>query len=349
MLNLKEIGERIQNPNLVEKSDIEQLSQLCERYPYSQIFPLLYLKALASHNDISFEDELNKHAYKISNRHFLYDILHQQISEDSLGIVETIIDEVEISATEEKIIQNEDELIVDESTPVEEVTNTITEDTTIDNVEDEIETSEDISTSEDELVTPNEDDLLDKQLRAHTIASSYSLELEETDRVEKEDSEEQIEEVIEEDIEIIFNPKSDDVEQTDPEPSTFTSPVTIDSSKSFSGWLHANSNYTEQPSKIDVPKHIGELTEEEKAQIEREKQLFEAKKEKKEFFSPTKKAKESLDEKRMPVSETLAKIFEAQGNYPKAIYAYEQLMLIIPEKKSFFADRIKKLEKKLNK
>ena len=48
----------------------------------------------------------------------------------------------------------------------------------------------------------------------------------------------------------------------------------------------------------------------------------------------------------MPVSETLAEIFEAQGNYLKAIDAYQQLMLLIPEKKSFFADQIKKLKKK---
>ncbi|NBX81313.1 MAG: hypothetical protein EBQ94_13240, partial [Flavobacteriales bacterium] len=54
---------------------------------------------------------------------------------------------------------------------------------------------------------------------------------------------------------------------------------------------------------------------------------------KKEFFSPSKKAKESVDENKMPVSETLAKIFALQGNYPKSIYVYEQLILIFPEKK----------------
>ena len=69
---------------------------------------------------------------------------------------------------------------------------------------------------------------------------------------------------------------------------------------------------------------------------------------KKEFYSPSKKAKESLDEQKMPVSETLAKIFELQGNLPKAIYVYEQLSLIFPEKNAYFASQIKQVKKKIN-
>jgi hypothetical protein len=68
---------------------------------------------------------------------------------------------------------------------------------------------------------------------------------------------------------------------------------------------------------------------------------------KREFYSPSKKAKESIDENKMPVSETLAKIFVLQGNYPKAIYVYEQLILLYPEKKSTFAVQINALLNKL--
>ena len=68
---------------------------------------------------------------------------------------------------------------------------------------------------------------------------------------------------------------------------------------------------------------------------------------KKDFFKPQARAKESIAKKNLPVSETLAKVFESQGNYPMAISTYEQLILIFPEKKIFFANQIEKINSKI--
>ena len=49
------------------------------------------------------------------------------------------------------------------------------------------------------------------------------------------------------------------------------------------------------------------------------------------------------------MTETLAKIYVKQQKIKKALYAYKILSLKYPEKSSFFANQIKKLQKKQNK
>jgi hypothetical protein len=67
-----------------------------------------------------------------------------------------------------------------------------------------------------------------------------------------------------------------------------------------------------------------------------------------EFFSPVKSAKESVSEEGIPVSETLAKIYELQGNYPKAIAVLEKLMELIPNKQATFESKIAEIKKRMD-
>ena len=101
--------------------------------------------------------------------------------------------------------------------------------------------------------------------------------------------------------------------------------IDIEASRTFNDWLTAGSLNNN---------------------LEDKKEFLTFEKPKVPFFSPVKKAKESLGIENLPVSETLAKVFESQGNYAMAKTTYEQLILIFPEKKSFFADQIQKLNNK---
>jgi tetratricopeptide (TPR) repeat protein len=400
MLNLEEIAQRIAQPEISRVEDIEDLKLFSDKYPYCQLFPILYLKALAQHNDIRFEEELTKYAYCISDRSQLYALIH---TENAIGNTQNLTFTEEIVSNNKEPIQHiSTETFQTIEEPLPEVEN-------IDEVEADIETpievpveipidNQEIEPSISPIVLEEEDDEedFDAEFISLNIRGNEELQQEdiqvpivevEPSHLESSDSDDlEIEQSAFETV-IEEEPVSEVEEQEDPviekfEREIFSEAISanynldhlapiettiideeieeeifvptvnsVSGKKSFSSWLRSNEN-DEQP-KFDAEKDrinaiVDQFIKEEPKISRPSKEIIIEEKPKKEFFSPTKKAKESLDIHSMPVSETLAKIFALQGNYPKAIFAYEQLILINPEKKIFFASRIEELKKKLN-
>ena len=338
-MNLERIHYLIKHPQETTASDINPLKELTVKYPYAQLFPILYLKALHQNKDIRFEEELQRLAYTISDRAMLYGLVHEEESVNEIDTPQIALKEKTLEATEMK--ENVIEVEIEQATEINE---SIIEEieSTLHPAKSAVETCSDESDEKEETIEVEipqetiENDRFIDEITAQTIASSYSLEHEEK----------RIAELLKKE------PIADEIEsENEPtiETSSFKNSIAVDTKMSFSSWLKSNENHLEQEDeKVLVDDLVAKFIENSPKISKPDEKLFEGRKETKEFFSPIKKAKESLDDKQLPVSETLAKIFAAQGNFPKAIYAYEQLMLIIPEKKIFFANQIKELQKKLN-
>jgi len=407
MLNLEEIAQRIAQPEISRVEDIDDLKLFSDKYPYCQLFPILYLKALAQHNDIRFEEELTKYAYCISDRSQLYALIHteKQNSKIEIESIETpiysivpepVLEIVESPTVEETIVSEPiiekvqtvvetEELVATIETPIE-----IAAEIPVDNHEIEpsispivLDEEDDEEDFESEFISLNirgneevqpeqvevsvendtepiiaeiEDELAFLELEQSTNESSIE-EVPEIEQLEDPVIEKFEREIFSEAISANYNldhlsPLASTESEKEIEEEIFVPTVSsVSGKKSFSSWLRSNEN-EEQP-KFDAEKErinaiVDQFIKEEPKISRPSKETIIEEKPKKEFFSPTKKAKESLDVNSMPVSETLAKIFALQGNYPKAIFAYEQLILINPEKKIFFASRIEELKKKLN-
>ncbi|MFM7637086.1 MAG: hypothetical protein ACKO5W_04380, partial [Crocinitomicaceae bacterium] len=283
-------------------------------FPFSTSLALLYLQSLNARGDLRFQEELNRLAIRITDRTVLYTLVRQTEFEKAEELeIEPSVIPMEILKGGKTEVESEEDAKIESLDDQNQET-----DSPIDSSTEEIQV-EDVASTE-------EIDEVELLIQAGAAQAGY---------------------IIENEKRLIDSEKKDELKSAKNEESNLNEqkqqvPLkklvsTSDKNEltgefSFTQWLNFT---TETSQSVDEMEEKNPIIE----RIDRPK---------KEFYSPSKKAKESLDEQKMPVSETLAKIFELQGNFPKAIYVYEQLSLIYPEKKTYFASQIKQVKKKIN-
>lgn len=365
-MNLDQISTRIADPASCLGQEITALKELTEKYPYSQIFSILYLKALSNHNDIGFEEALQKHAYRISDRMKLYDLIHGEAVSEVESIqepVESVVENVQETAIEAEVMVPEIVEEINEAIPETEVEKAASLEIEPETISKPVEIiKEALKIEPIEVVASIEEpefEALNEVTEQEIPVDEINLNLDQNEQEEELNLEiisqvvatvynENLENSVPEQKKIEIEEKIS--EQIEPEISTIEKPD-FTSKRSFTSWLKMG----EKTTHTSVPKEK-EIIEEEIEVIEKQidkiiNKFIEKEpsisRPQKEFYSPSKKAKESINPDSLIYTETLANIFAIQGNFPKAIVAYEQLMLTNPEKKIFFANRIEELKEKL--
>jgi tetratricopeptide (TPR) repeat protein len=313
-----EFLKHIENPFLLNENTLSEYEQLVKKYPFCSTIWLLYLKNLQLLNDIRFDELLKKAAISCPDRAKLFTLIHQQ---EALNY-EPAIKEAE--EPENVVEENSNDL-----QGIAVVENNDSD--TLPNVESPQKASEiqQEENSETEAVPE-----LEKQYLANAVNATILKEVSQIQSNDNTVSEKNDKTNIEE-VDVPLGEKLKSNEQ-----------------HSFEEWISLLNHKKEKDKGVKQPiqeskkNTIDEFDSLIAQFLEKEPKIVPKKKE---FFSPVNAARLSVTENPEIVTETLALIYMQQGDFNRALRAYEKLSLKYPEKSSYFASQIKIIKQKLNK
>jgi hypothetical protein len=379
-MNKTQFISYLDHPEKLSGEDSRLLTSLLKNFPYFQTAHLLLAKGLHNQNSIDYNNQLKITAAYATDRKVLYQLITKPStpSAEATSVTEPAVIDRKITVnTEQAVVPEKETLIsvppetmvakepVAGEQPVEEKINDFliqeapAEEVTclpVQEVQAMPAPPEQLTSSEtaDEKKVPtdtesftNEPAFSGYELRVEDLEKEYLSEaantLMEINILQTELSTakaEQAQEPAEEQkVNFVLN-MPPPAEKTD---SRFDHSV----NHTFSDWLKHAGDATEEPA---LPPPASAEAQQSNADLIDKFIRDEPKitRPKAEFYNPVNMAKQSVADDITFVSETLAKIYVLQGNYLKALHAYENLRLKYPEKRLYFALQIKNLRKLIN-
>jgi hypothetical protein len=299
--------ELSRNPRLVEPVHQDDLEELVKSFPFFQSARILHCLALKKGQETAYPEALKSTALHTSNRKRLFEVLE---SKNELVTSEDVVEKnepVESQTAPDFQFEKEERIkkVMKQSIPVEEIIQKIMEYPVI--IED----------------APKENHRDEPKPEVKAVGDPIEVKQEESISPTNDIDEE---------------PKKSDVVANEPE-------------NTFLFWLNKIAQKKEE---VRLERKKTEVIEPPRMPAKSEEELIDAfikteprisAPQKTEFYSPITASKKSSEDSEEIVSETLAKIYTSQGNLGKAIRIYQKLILLYPEKSSYFAGLIKNLEK----
>ena len=347
-MNKDQLLHIIENPSLPIESDlILQLEELLKEYPYFQVGHILLARAYFLNNNVFADKKIKKAAVYTSNRKKLKRFINQPIPESNTS-TNTIIDEpIEETAAVEKPIE-----VVAETSPIIEEITTV-EKTPENTTHSEIEkTLAELKANKEKItlstVEPEQPKISIKK-KAKTVskkAAIPSITKEETPIKEAKPRKKKEEKPV---VEKAIEPKI--AKKKDLGPSRFgdaifeqTNDLTHQDKESNSADLLLK--YLEHTrAKKRVKKHTkADQVNIIDSFIQKDPSISRGKTKNAVLSSGIDLSLSSTVENNNIVTENFALLHARQGNIPRAISIYEELILKYPQKKSYFASQIEKLK-----
>ncbi len=304
----------------LKKANSSDLETLVAKYPFCGFLQLLYCKYLQLNNDIKLEQQIERCALIVNDRKKMYTVLfqeklHEQIKEQEQNFEQSkkVISNIteEINSENSKPKDNVELIDIKKEENKSSSTTKKTEDdysTKVTEKDKSIETDKKV-VDQKESVKKNKLQELEENILQEAIRSSIQIDINDYIKKDKIDSLDK-KEVISLEPDISLHKK-----EIPNEPRAFIS------------WF--DNSDTNKSNKKNSNTNTKRATPEKPEEI-----------------SPNEMAKLSLVSNTKFVTETLATIYAKQGQINKAIEIYEQLSLKNPEKKTFFASRVRFLKEK---